>query len=89
MTTKRKSTSHDAAQHKQWQAELKTLNAAQRKVTRDFAAARKPMAKAVLDAERKLSAFDKRAAKQQPRALSNIHRRRGILHGKLGIPFVS
>jgi hypothetical protein len=83
-----KNTSHDAAQHKVWKADLKTLDAAQRKVLRDFTAARRPLAKAVQTATARLAAYDKRAAKQQPRALSNIQRRRGILHGKLGIPFI-
>lgn len=80
-----KSSSHEAAMQKVWKAEIKSLDSNRRKVTRDFNAARGKLVKASQAAAKKLSAFDKRAAKQQPRALSNIDRRVAILNGKLGL----
>ncbi len=80
-----KSTSHEAAMRKVWKAEIKTLDSSRHKVTRDFNAARGKLVKAAQAAAKKLTAFDKRAAKQQPRALANIDRRVGILNGKLGL----
>lgn len=70
---------------KVWKAEIKIIDSTRRKVTRDFNAARGKLVKAAQAAAKKLTAFDKRAAKQQPRALSIFDRRIGILNGKLGI----
>jgi hypothetical protein len=79
------SKTHESAQRKVWKAELKTLASQARKIRRDFAAARRPLLIAATKANAALAAFDKRKALQQPRALSAIDRRRGILVGKLGL----
>lgn len=80
-----KSTTHESAMRKVWLSELKVIDAQQRKVERDFGAARKPLAKAAAEAAKKLAAFDARANRQLPRALKAIERRRGFLKGKLGL----
>lgn len=80
-----KSTSHEAAQRKVWQTELKLLDKNHRAVVRDFKEARKPLAVAAAAAAKKLAAFDARSNRQLPRTLKAIERRRGILTGKLGI----
>jgi hypothetical protein len=80
-----KSTSHEAAQRKVWQSELKLLDKNQRAVERDFNRARAPLAKAAKAAAKKLAAFDARASRQLPRTVKAIERRRGILKGKLGL----
>ena len=80
-----KSTSHEAAQRKVWQTELKLLDKNQRAVERDFKQARAPLAKAASIAAKKLAAFDARTARQLPRTVKAIERRRGILKGKLGL----
>lgn len=80
-----KTTSPYAEQQKLWKLEIKTLESNRRKVARDFNSARTALVKAAQAAAKKLTAFDKRAAKQQPRALSQIERRLGFLRGRLGI----
>lgn len=79
------SKTHLSAQRKVWKAELKTLEVQARRINRDFDAARRPLEAAARKAAAALARFEKRATRQQPRALAAIQRRRGILIGKLGL----
>lgn len=80
-----KSKSPEAAQQRVWKQELKTLEGNRRKVLRDHEQARTILEKAVIGAQSKLTAFDKRAAKTVPRTTRDIDSRIAVLRGRLGI----
>lgn len=89
---KTKSTSPEAAQKKVWKAELKQLESARRKVSRDITAEfnrsekdLKTLEKSLLSARKKHKATAIRLERQERRQLADIERRIGFLKGRIGI----
>lgn len=80
-----KSKSPEAAQRKVWQAELKQLEAAGRKVTKDHSREFTRLQAEVKKAQKKLDAFRIRAGKQTVRAFNKIESRIAVLRGRLGL----
>lgn len=87
-----KSKSPEAAQKKAWKLELKSLESARRKVSKDVAAEIRRSFKSVQDASyaaakarRKHEQTCKRLFSTEHRNLSSIDRRIGILKGRVGI----
>lgn len=80
-----KSNSPEAAQRKVWKEELKTQQAAWRKICKDFRDEQKRLIAASEAAHREVLKFQKRAEKQMPRALGKIESRVAVLRGRLGL----
>lgn len=80
-----KSKSHEAAQRKEWRAELKQFEAARRKVDRDFDKEADRLHKAAIAAKRKEDAYCDKMKKARPRAMAKIDSRIAVLRGRLGL----
>ena len=73
------------AERRQIRAEIKTLESNRRKVCKDFDAESKALRVAAEAAVKKLTSFNARRAKQEPRAVAKFDRSIAILKGRLGV----
>ena len=78
-----KSSSPEAEQKKLWRLEIRDHEKARRKVSQDFNAEHARLRKEAETANKKLSQFIAKRAKQEPKALADIDRRLGILNGRI------